>query len=181
MNIWTCQKKIVLDTIINDGVYYVKREYITNKYQDVSKIFLTAYDWFVSNAEVVAKKPEKAGFPIWTWTDLRYVEHYEDSVILELEVEEDKCITFDSGKWNRILNLSYIPKDKNDKDKFIKELERYNITDDSEAYMSNFYPQLKSKIRKSWDRLFDEDIKISGINQVALWEVRKEWIVDINA
>ncbi|PAB58782.1 DUF3841 domain-containing protein [Anaeromicrobium sediminis] len=179
IRLWTCQNKIVLDTIMNNDVYHVKREYITNKYEEVSKIFLTAYDWFVGNAQNILHPPEKAKFPIWTWTDPKHVEHFQNSVILVLEIEKDHTILFDSGKWNKILNLSYIPKDENDKEKFIKELERYNITDDSEAYMSNFYPQLKSRIRRSWDRLFDEDIKISGVNQAALWEIRKEWIVNI--
>ncbi|MCT4564808.1 MAG: DUF3841 domain-containing protein [Maledivibacter sp.] len=179
IRLWTCQNKIVLDTITKQGVYHVKREYITNKYKEVSKIFLTAYDWFVINGKNIVQPPKGAEFPIWTWGDSRYVEHFEDSVILALEIEKDKVILFDSGKWNKILNLSYIPKDENDYGIFRNELKRYNITDDSEAYMSNFYPLLKSKIRKSWERLFDEDISISGVNQGAIWEIRKEWVVEV--
>lgn len=178
IKLWTCQNKTVLDTITKQGVYHVKREYITKKYKEVSKIFLTAYDWFVINGKNIVQLPAGSEFPIWTWTDSRYVEHFEDSVILVLEVEKDKAILFDSGKWNKILNLSYIPKDANDDEIFRNELERYNITDDSEVYMSNFYPLLKSKIRKSWDRLFDENIRISDVKQAALWEIRKEWVVD---
>lgn len=179
MKLWTCQSKIVLDTIINEEVYHVKREFIERKYQEVSKIFLTAYDWFVANAPTTLKKPKDAGYPIWTWSDPKYVQHFDDSVILILEIDMDKVILFDSGKWNKILNLSYIHKDDDDRLKFSKELDKYNISDDSHAYMSNFYPQLKSKIRRSWNRLFDENIKISGINQAAIWEIRKEWIVDV--
>lgn len=179
LKLWTCQNKIVLDTIMKKGVYHVKREYVSNKYKEVSKVFLTSYDWFVGKGKNVVKPPEGAEFPIWTWTDAKYVEHFSDSVILEIEVKKDKAILFDSGKWNKILNLSYIPKDEKDDEIFKSELKRYNITDDSEAYMSNFYPLLKSKIRKSWDRLFDESIRISGVKQAALWEIRKEWIVDV--
>ncbi len=179
IKLWTCQSKVVLDTVMNDGVYHVKREFVAEKYQEVSKIFLTAYDWFVANAKRIVKKPEDADFPVWTWRDPKYLEHFDDSVILLLEIEIDKVILFDSGKWNKILNLSYIPKDKDDRLKFSQELEKYNISDDSTAYMSNFYPQLKSKIKRSWNRLFDEDIKISGIDQAAIWEIRKDWIIDV--
>lgn len=179
ITLWTCQKRIVLDTIMKNEVYHVKREYITKKYEDVSKIFLTSYDWFIAKAQDFVRPPEKAEYPIWTWKDPKYVQHYDDSVILALCVEKDKAIQFDSGKWNRVLNLSYIPRDENDKKKFQDELQRYNISDDSDAYLSNFYPQFKSKIRKSWDRLFDEDIKISGITQASLWEIKKEWVIDI--
>lgn len=179
IKLWTCQKRIVLDTIMKNGVYYVKREYIKKKYGDVSKIFLTAYEWFVANAQNIVQRPEIAEFPVWTWEDPKYVQHFDESVVLVLEVEKDKVISFDSGKWNKILNLSYIPKDKKDNENFKKELDRYNITDDSQAYMSNFYPQLKSKIRRSWDRLFNEKIRISGVNRAALWQIKKEWIVDI--
>ncbi|SKC46881.1 DUF3841 domain-containing protein [Maledivibacter halophilus] len=179
IKLWTCQQRIVLDTIMNNGVYHVKREYVTKKYKEVSKIFLTAYNWFVANAQNIVQRPQGAEFPIWTWADPKYVQHFDKAVILAIEVERNKAILFDSGKWNKILNLSYIPKDKKDSEGFKKELERYNITDDSEAYMSNFYPQLKSKIRKSWSRLFDENIEISGAIRAALWEIRKEWVIDI--
>lgn len=179
IRLWTCQRKIVLNTLMKDDIYHVKREYIFKKYDEVSKIFLTAYDWFVGNAKSIVQPPQRAEFPIWTWLDPKYVQHFEDTIILMLEVEKDKAILFDSGKWNKILNLSYVPKDKKDEESFKNELERYNITDESEAYMSNFYPQLKFKIRRSWERLFDPNIELSGVKQAALWEIRKEWIADV--
>ena len=49
--LWTCQSRTVIDTIIESGVYHVKKEYIHNKYKEVSCIFLEAYNWFVFNAE----------------------------------------------------------------------------------------------------------------------------------
>jgi hypothetical protein len=164
---------------MNEGIYHVKKEYITNKYEKVSKIFLTAYNWFVINAQSILPPPKGAEFPIWTWSDPKYVGHFQDSVVLVLEIKRDEAILFDSGKWNKILNLSYIPKDEDDAKKFADELAKYNIENDFDAYMSNFYPQLKSKIKKSWSRLFDEKIVISGVKQAALWEIKKEWIVNI--
>jgi hypothetical protein len=42
----------------------------------------------------------------------------------------------------------------------------------------NFYPQLKKKIEKSWDRLF-EDYSISDVRQGTIWEIREEDIIEI--
>jgi len=46
------------------------------------------------------------------------------------------------------------------------------------SHEGNFYPQLKRKIQNSWERLF-QDYTISNYRQGTLWEIRKEWIVDI--
>lgn len=86
-------------------------------------------------------------------------------------------ILFEASKWNRILNLSYIPKDENDCKIYVDSLERQGIKNETTVYMSNFYPHLKQKVIKSWDSLFEENRDLSKLNQAALWELRKEWIV----
>lgn len=177
IRLYTSQKEIVLDTIREKGIYQVKKEFIIKKYEEVANVFLEPYNWFIRNAVNMVPKPEGAEYPIWLFTDLKYVENHEDSHVLEIEVDIENVILFDPLKWNRILNLAYIPKDEKDWITYNESLEKQGIKDESSIYMTNFYPYLKQKVRKSWDSLFEEDIDLSKTNQAALWEIRREWIV----
>ena len=94
-------------------------------------------------------------------------------------MDSDKVILFDREKWNRILNLSYVPKDNKDLEEYKNKLKEQGIYDETEVYMKNFYPFLKSKVKKSWDRLFDDKIVLSQSRQAALWEIQKDWVVEV--
>ncbi|MCT4605753.1 MAG: DUF3841 domain-containing protein [Marinisporobacter sp.] len=179
ITLYAAQRKIVLDTIEEKGVYHVKKEYIIKKYGQVAHTFLTSYNWFIHKAEKIVPKPEGAEYPVWLFTDLKYVEHHADTCVLEIKVDRDKALVFDRAKWNRILNLSYIPKDEEDAKAYEELLEKQGIQDETDIYMKNFYPHLKAKVKKSWDRLFDDNIVLSQSKRAALWEIRKEWIVRI--
>lgn len=74
ITLWTAQKMIVLDTIKEKGTYHVKKEYIIKKYEESAKIFLEAYNWFVGQAEKIVPKPEGTEYPIWLFTDTKYVD-----------------------------------------------------------------------------------------------------------
>jgi hypothetical protein len=177
ITLWTSQSKIVLDTLNEKGVYHVKKDFILNKYEDVSHIFLEAYNYFISKAKDIVPIPEGSEYPIWLFTDLRYVDKHEDNYILKIKVDRNKVILFDMEKWNRILNLSYIPENQEDARKHAELLEKYGINNETDVYLKSYYPHLKLKVRSSWDRLFDENIVLSPYKQAALWEIRKEWVV----
>lgn len=177
ITLWTSQSTIVLNTIDKKGIYHVKKEFISKKYGEVANIFLEPYNWFVNKAEKIIPKPEGAQYPIWLFTDPKYVERYEDNQVLQIEVDLDKVILFNPQNWNRILNLSYIPKDDKDAKEYYDLLERQGIYDETNIYLSSYYPYLKMKVKKSWDRLFDDKLDLSKPNQAALWELRREWIV----
>ena len=57
---------------------------------------------------------------------------------------------------------------------------KYNLTDDSEAYLSDHYPLLKSEIKNSWDCLFDNSIRLSENNKAASWQIKLDWVKNIN-
>lgn len=179
ITLWTSQSKIVLNTINEKGIYHVKREFIEKKYADVANVFLEVYTWFISKAEQLLPRPSGAEFPIWLFTDPKYIDHHKDYCILEIRVDRHKTLLFDQMKWNRILNFSYIPKDEKDAREFIAALARYGIYNETDVYMKNYYPHLKIMIKKSWDRLFDHNIILSESKQASLWEIRKEWIKNI--
>ncbi len=179
ITLWTAQRMIVADTIRKKGVYHVKKEFIMEKYEESARVFLEAYNWFVNAAEKIVPRPKEAEYPIWVYTDLKDVECYGECCIFEIRASAEDVLLFDRGKWNRILNLSYIPKDRKDAQEYANILERQGIYDETEVYMKNYYPHLKAKVRKSWDRLFDSSICLSNTVQAALWEIKDEWIVSI--
>jgi hypothetical protein len=179
ITLWTCQSKIVVDTINESGVCHVKKEYIHKKYKEVSNIFLESYNWFVLNAQKIVPRPDGSEYPIWLFTDLRYVDHSKGYYILKIEVSPENAIVFDREKWNRILNLSYVPKNYDDDKEFKKFLEKQGIYDETDIFMKNYYPALKAKVKKSWDRLFDNSISLSNSKQASLWEIKKEWITQV--
>jgi len=180
IRLYTSQTEIVLDTIREKGVYHVKKEFILKKYEEVADVFLEPYNWFIRNAVNIVPKPEGAEYPIWLFNDLIYVENHEDSKVLEIEVDIENVILFDPFKWNRILNLAYVPKDEKDWIEYNGSLEKQGIKNEVNIYMTNFYPHLKQKVIKSWNSLFEDNIDLSKTNQVALWELRREWIVSDN-
>ena len=78
-----------------------------------------------------------------------------------------------------ILNYSYIPADKADEKRHKALLEAYGVSD-TQAYMSQFYPEIKREIRDSWKRLFDDDIQIGSDGCYGnIWEVRREWVKNV--
>jgi len=178
--LWTAQAQIVLDTIEKNGVYMVKREFILQKYQSMSNLFLKPYDWFVSRASKIVPLPQGAQYAIWVYSDPNMISNYgPGDAIVEIEAPKEKVIMFDEGKWLKILNLSYIPADPEDDARFKKTVRDNGLSHDSQAYTTNFYPILKREIIKSWDRLFDESIRLSEFRMGALWELKNEWIIKV--
>ncbi|MBN2899000.1 MAG: DUF3841 domain-containing protein [Clostridia bacterium] len=109
---------------------------------------------------------------------LQPVDH---SIILELEIDASEVVITDSEKWGYVVNFLYLPLDHNDLKAHNQELKRFGIGNESALIMGdkgNFYPLLKRKIEKSWDRLFD-DYALSAIRQGTIWEIRKEQVVKV--
>ena len=82
-------------------------------------------------------------------------------------------------KWGSILDYSYIPSDKADAARHRALLEEYRVND-SKAYMSQFYPQIKREIIESWDRLFDDSADPGNSDCYGnIWEIKKEWVTNV--
>jgi hypothetical protein len=181
IKLWTRQHSGILKDLEEHGVYRVKKEYIQMKMDTISGYFFHIYDWYTQKAQNIVEKPEGAEYPIWFSTSPEIMlQPIENTVVLELEVERKLAIITDMEKWGYVSNFWYLPLNKEDEKKFNEELKKYGISDESSLYMSskgNFYPLLKSKIIKSWERLFDNSYSLSNISQATLWEIRKDWIV----
>ncbi len=64
ITLYTGQRQVVLDTLKNEGIYHVKKNYVKEKYREVSSIFLEAYSWLVKEMEKRVHKPEGAEYPV---------------------------------------------------------------------------------------------------------------------
>ncbi|WZL72428.1 DUF3841 domain-containing protein [Clostridiaceae bacterium 35-E11] len=180
IKVWTRQNEAILDILEKEGRYIVKEEYIVEKMEDCSKFYLDVYKWYTKKAQKIVPKPQDVHYPIWISLDTNFMlQPVTGNVVLELLIDEDLLITMDVEKWGRIVNYWYVPKNREDEAEHDKLLEKYGLCDDSSIYMSNFYPHLKRELIESWDRLFDHTYNLSDARQGTLWEVKKEWIVNI--
>lgn len=179
MKVWTKQHKNILLDLKEYGRYIVKKEYIINKMEEHSNIYLDTYNWLYNKCKNFCVIPSDCIYPIWvSVTDESKIENSEGNVLLEIDIDKEKVMILDLDKWGKIVNYLYIPKNEKDEEEHEKLLKSYNI-DDCTAYMKPFYPNIKSKIIKSWDRLFDNNIILSQ-NQVGIiWELDKKWISKI--
>ena len=115
---YTAQADIVLDTLARDGVYYVKKSYVQQKYRETAWIFREAYDYFIRNASEMVAMPPEAESPIWLYEDPLWALPEAGDPLwalpeagthrLQLSVPREELLLFDRRKWNQILNLSYI-------------------------------------------------------------------------
>ena len=176
------QTDAVWDDIQNNGVAYCKREYIEKKYEESAGVFMTIYSWFVGEALMLVPRPDYAEFPYWSQANLVNLDTSGYGHVFEVDVPVDEAVFFDYKDWTRILQFGYLAEDEEDKESFERELAA-NGVDEYKVMTTNFYPLLKQKIMKSWERLFRHHESIaagtSDIENVsaALWCIKKEWIV----
>ena len=179
--VWSKQHENVWK-LLNDGDrYVVKKEHVVGDLQEHSRFILEAYDWYVRRVSAKYPKPVDARYPLWLSLSLENTMiPSENTVILKMEIEEDIIMPVNINKWSMILNYSFIPKDEEDERRHRALLEQYGVSD-AKAYMSSFYPQIKKEIVGSWDRLFDNNVAINGnrMQYGTVWELRKEWVVDV--
>ncbi|WMM26305.1 DUF3841 domain-containing protein [Tissierella sp. MB52-C2] len=183
VKLWTRQHKNVLDELEKYGVYRVKKEYILEKMDTISDYYLNLYEWYGRNAAKIVPKPEGVLYPIWlSISSEMMLQSTEDTIILEIEVDRKDVIYTDVDKWGYVVNYFYLPIDPEDEERHNEELKKFGISDESSLITGNkgnFYPLLKNKIIKSWERLFEPLDEKSKLVQATIWEIKKEWVVDI--
>lgn len=180
VKVWTRQHENILEIIEKKGRYIVKKDYIESKMESCAKFYFEVYSWYTRKAQEIVPKPYDVKYPIWVSLNENYMlQNIQGTVILELLLDKGLIIEMDAEKWDRIVNLWYVPKDEKDEEEYDKKLVKYGISNCSSAYMSNFYPHLKREIINSWDRLFDSSYSQSNLRQGTIWEVKSEWIINV--
>ncbi|WP_300278869.1 DUF3841 domain-containing protein [Peptacetobacter sp.] len=182
--VYTLQTEKVVDKINKEGICFSKEEYVNKKYGESSKIFTTVYSWFAKELNKYVKKPEKAEYPYWVFKDLYNIENSNLDKILKLEIPLDEVVLFDVRDWNRIMCLKYLGESKEDEEVFKNKINQYGVLE-NKVVLTDFYPDLKKEIMMSWKNLFrnldilknGKDVTINGI-QGAVWNIKKEWIID---
>ena len=183
VRLWTRQHKNVLDELEKHGIYRVKKEYITEKMDTMSSYYLGLYEWYGRNAAKIVPRPEGVMYPIWlSPSSDMMLQPIEDTIILEVEVDKRDVIYTDMERWGYVVNYFYLPTDPEDEQRHNEELKRFGINDESSLISGdkgNFYPLLKNKIIKSWERLFEPFEDTGQVVQATIWEIKKEWVKDI--
>lgn len=178
IRVWTKQHISVWDTLQSQGVYHAKASGIFQN--EDAKLMMDAYRWLAANIPNAGTKPEGAEFPIWlAYSRAGTMLPTPDTVLLELEMDPSRITPVNIAKWGMILNCSYIPADARDKKRHSQLLQDWG-TSDEKACMTQFYPQIRREIQESWRRLFDDAIQV-GSPEVygTIWEVRKEWVRNV--
>ena len=84
----------------------------------------------------------------------------------------------DMDKWGYRVNYMYVPLDPADERRHNEELQRMGIGNEAALVSGpkgNFYPLMKQKILKSWDRVFVPSENMDN-NVGTIWEIKPEWI-----
>lgn len=179
VTVWTRQSEKILEDLEATGRYIVKREFIQEKMDNHANLYLDVYNWYAQKAQNIVSKPDDVLYPIWvSLTESSRLGATEGNVFLELEVDKKDLIIISEEKWGYIVNYMYIPKDAQDEAEHDALLAKYQ-THDTAAYLSPFYPVIKSRIIKSWERIFDDKPVVGHDMLGTLWEIRKEWIKNI--
>ena len=169
MKLWTSQSPEVWRLLEEQSITTVKKEFIRKKYGDCAWSFLIAYDFMAKKQAQKVSPPEGAESPVWLFADPKWAG--EDA--LPLEVPEEEILLFDLRKWYRVLSLSYVGTEQEEK-VFDEMLKKQGIRDSSDVFRTPFYPFQRRQILASWVRIFDlpEDAQY---HQAACWRLRKEW------
>lgn len=178
--VWTKQNEKALKDLQATGRYTAKREYIEQDMKDQAPLILEVYDWLAKNCPIAPSKPPDVAYPVWVSPAKEATMlPSPGTVILELEIDPSKMARVNINKWGAILNYSYIPANDKDAKRHQELLSAYN-TSDAQAYMSQFYPEIKREIQNSWHRLFDDTVTLGPSNAYGIiWEVKKEWLTNI--
>ena len=180
ITVWTKQNSAVLEQLEKDGRFIADERYIRRELEDTADIMLFIYGWLSEHIRTESSRPPDVRFPVWVSLIKEATMVPEPGyVVLELKVPAKLVARLDIAKWTRITNYSYIPSDDEDEAEHNRYLSELG-TDNARAVMTQFYPELRQKIIRSWDRLFDDSIVLGSTSAYGLmWEVRKEWIQNV--
>lgn len=181
--LWTRQDIKSLNELEANGVIRIKRRHLEEKFGDIAEYIIKLYNWFVDQADKIVAKPDGVEFPIWcSISEKNMLRPTENTVVYVLEVDRSQILYFDGVKWDQALNHLYIPKDEEDKEKYMKDIRKKGFKDEFSVFdgpISHFYPEEKQRIIDSWTRVFEIDEWDIFKIQANIWEIRQDMIKDI--
>lgn len=179
---WTRQVSQVLDEIESRGVYRVKEEYVRAKNGEIADYYLALYRWYTAHCRRRVEIPPECDLPIWlAVSEEQRLPPAPGTVSFTLDIPEDRIVVLDIDKWGYRVNYMYVPTDPEDERRHNEELKRLGIGSEASLISTgkgNFYPLMKQKIIKSWDRIFSPSAD-PACNVGTIWEIRPEWIREV--
>ncbi len=183
IKLWTRQDIRSLEQLKESGIIRIKESHLREKFEEISDYILELYIWFNNEAEKKVPKPSGVEFPVWcSISEENMLRPTPDNVVYVLEVEKSKIVYFDGAKWDYVLNHLYIAKDKEDQDKYNRELEEkgykhgFSFID---KRTTHFYPVERKKVMDSWLRVFEiDDWNIFNV-QANIWEIQEDMVKEI--
>lgn len=179
-----------LKELINKGYLEINPTYINEQKNGV------IYNWVSEKMNEIIPNTNNVKYPVWCWVKYKSgicppkrkgepVKGYD--VKITFNKHQDEVFITDFRRYSFLLNNKYIPKNKNDYEKFNKLLEKHNITDeDLRAYVrkdkykshrtDKEFLNICKEIRKSFDRCIRND---SDILQGCVWRINIEDIEKI--
>lgn len=197
VTLYSPQAQVVWDVLKEQDTAYCRREYIQKKYQEVSRIFLTAYDAYVREAEKIVPRSAYAESPYWAFISPKDLDASAGGSVMQLKLPLDEAVFFDMYDWYKVLKLSYMPASDAEEAAFSRELALRGIRNESDIFLTAFYPDLKRKVIDSWKKLFrwdsaikeylsklpegsvwspDEKTGLPMSVQAGIWCIKKEWL-----
>ena len=180
---WTRQVPQVWEELRNTGSYYVREAYIRNKNGPISDYYLELYRWYTFHCRRYISIPEECSYPIWlALTEETRLPAAENTISLTLEVPRDCLFIMDYDKWGYRVNHWYIPTDAEDERRYNEELKRCGIDNEALLIMTdkgNYYPMIRQKIIRSWDRLFTGPSANPDANVGTVWEIKADWVREV--
>lgn len=181
MIFYTRQSPAVFTQLKQNGIYTVHEEYIRSKYTTITDHYASLYRLLTSMARSHIEIPDDVMYPVWLspeGTDT--IPPSDDSVFLRLDIPESCYMLANDEVWDHMINHIYFPLDKDDELAHEAELSRYGIANESSLIggsSGNFYPLLRQKVLRSWERIYTVSPQDPRHVVGLCWELRREWLI----
>lgn len=180
---WTRQSSQVWKTLQETGRYTVDECYVKAKNGAIGDYYLSLYRWYTQMCRRYIEIPDSLTCPIWlALAQSSRLPPADKTVSLTLQIPREKLFIIDEAKWGYRVNQWYIPADQQDAAQYEQELRKSGIYNEALLFVSdrgNFYPALRQKIVRSWDRLFDGASEDMGQNIGTVWELSLDWVKEV--
>lgn len=193
MTIWIQQKLEFWEELESNGIVYCNEESWTYKMCNF------AYDWLTAQMHIRISPPPmpEIKLPLWGWVQYRSHKYrkptftpYKDEnglypqVLIEAEIPDELLLQSNFCLWESCcINGSEIG------DTLNKDIEQFDATHNISERGFRAYPdELKQRIMKSWEFIFDLDYRNRRYYnrprrktpiQATFWLLRKEWVKDV--
>lgn len=170
VRLWTIQGPAVWKALRRDGHLYVDPEL-----QELDPYHREPYNWLCS--QMALRIPGYQGHdPWWAYdypVDLRQFRYLaghpgERCVRLELAVPQEQVLLSSYGAWHWVLSLDYLPQ-STDPAEYQREADAWDLEQDAlrrERTDWTTTEPYRTRIRKSWERIFDvEDLRATDTIQ----------------